>query len=138
MMNNYFNGVPYPYTNIPYSGLNNAANLSRGTGIGLGNLFRSSPSLLGGIASRSAPLASAATAGSKITFSGILNGASKTLGVINQAIPVFYQVKPIWNNAKTMFRVAKAINNNNNNEQSTTTQSTTKQNSTTDNPSFFI
>ena len=47
---------------------------------------------------------------SKITFSGILNGASKTLGVINQAIPVFYQVKPIWNNAKTMFRVVKGIN----------------------------
>ena len=47
---------------------------------------------------------------SKITFSGILNGASKTLGVINQAIPVFYQVKPIWNNARTMFRVVKGLN----------------------------
>ena len=47
---------------------------------------------------------------SKITFSGILNGASKTLGVINQAIPVFYQVKPIWNNAKTMFKVVKGLN----------------------------
>lgn len=55
---------------------------------------------------------SAAIAGttSKLSFSGILNGASKTLGVINQAIPVFYQVKPIWNNAKTMFRVVKGIN----------------------------
>ena len=47
---------------------------------------------------------------SKITFSGILNGASKTLGVINQAIPVFYQVKPIWNNARTMFKVVKGLN----------------------------
>lgn len=45
----------------------------------------------------------------KITFSGILNGASKTLGVINQAIPVFYQVKPIWNNARTMLRVARGL-----------------------------
>ena len=47
---------------------------------------------------------------SKITFSGILNGASKTLGVINQAIPVFYQIKPIWNNARTMFKVVKGLN----------------------------
>ena len=47
---------------------------------------------------------------SKITFSSILNGTSKTLGVINQAIPVFYQVKPILRNAKTMFRVVKGLN----------------------------
>ena len=46
---------------------------------------------------------------SKISFTSILNGASKTLGVINQAIPVFYQVKPIWNNARTMLRVAKGL-----------------------------
>ena len=46
---------------------------------------------------------------SKITFTSILNGASKTLGVINQAIPVFYQVKPIFNNARTMIRVAKGL-----------------------------
>ena len=30
---------------------------------------------------------------SKLSFSSILSGTSKTLGVINQAIPVFYQVK---------------------------------------------
>lgn len=64
----------------------------------------------------------AATGGaaSKITFSGILNGASKTLGVINQAIPVFYQVKPIWNNARTMFRVVKGLNQNDNNVKTST------------------
>lgn len=50
----------------------------------------------------------------RITFSGILNGASKTLGVINQAIPVFYQVKPIVNNARTMFKVVRGINSVNN------------------------
>ena len=49
---------------------------------------------------------------SKITFSSILNGTSKTLGVINQAIPVFYQVKPIWNNARTMLRVVRGLNSN--------------------------
>lgn len=47
---------------------------------------------------------------SKLSFSSILSGTSKTLGVINQAIPVFYQVKPIVKNAKTMFRVFKEMN----------------------------
>lgn len=58
--------------------------------------------------------ASAATHG--FSFTNFLNGASKTLGVINQAIPVFYQVKPIINNAKTIFRVAKAMNSNEDNQ----------------------
>lgn len=55
----------------------------------------------------------AASGASKLTFTSILSGASKTLGVINQAIPVFYQVKPIWNNARTMFRVVREINSDN-------------------------
>lgn len=84
-----------PFTNVSY--------VPRNPGI-LG-------SLLGG---RSAASGISAAGTSKVTFSGILNGASKTLGVINQAIPVFYQVKPIINNAKTMFRVAKEINSSNN------------------------
>lgn len=45
-----------------------------------------------------------------IKWSSILDGTSKTLNVINQAIPVVYQVKPIIDNAKTMFKVANIIN----------------------------
>jgi hypothetical protein len=45
-----------------------------------------------------------------IKWSSLLEGTSKTLNVINQAIPVVYQVKPIINNAKTMFKVANIIN----------------------------
>ncbi len=45
----------------------------------------------------------------KFSFSSMLGTTQKTLGVINQAIPVFYQIKPIWNNAKTMFRVMGAL-----------------------------
>ena len=91
-----------------------------------------------------------ATATNKITFNGILNGASKTLGVINQAIPVFYQIKPIWNNAKTMLRVAKAMNSSDINDfdaskikvntSSNTKKDTTKNNSSIINeegPTFF-
>lgn len=42
-------------------------------------------------------------------FSEILNGTQKTLNIINQAIPIFYQIRPIWNNVRTMFRVVGAL-----------------------------
>lgn len=45
----------------------------------------------------------------KINWGSILNNTQKTLNVINQAIPVYYQMKPIYNNAKTMFRVFGAL-----------------------------
>lgn len=40
-----------------------------------------------------------------INFSSILSGTQKTLGIVNQAIPLVKQAKPILNNAKTMFHV---------------------------------
>lgn len=40
-----------------------------------------------------------------INFSSILSGTSKTLNVVNQAIPLVKQAGPIMKNAKTMFRV---------------------------------
>lgn len=45
----------------------------------------------------------------KMNLSSILSNTQKTLGIINQAIPIMYQIKPIWNNAKTMFKIAGAI-----------------------------
>lgn len=98
-MNNGFFNYPYYYTN----GLRD-----------LGNMMYVAPrvsSPLSFLTRGVSPLANIAGATtSRVTFSSILNGASKTLGVINQAIPVVYQIKPIWSNAKTMFRMAKAIN----------------------------
>jgi len=44
-----------------------------------------------------------------INWSSLLANTQKTLGVINQAIPVFHQVRPILNNAKTMFKIAGAL-----------------------------
>lgn len=99
MNNNYYGFNPNLMRN---ASLSNIANVPR-TGL-LSSLF--------GTRGASSALGSA----SKITFSGVLNGASKTLGVINQAIPVFYQVKPIFNNAKTIFRVAKEMRNTDTNE----------------------
>jgi hypothetical protein len=105
---------------------------------------RTSPlsSLLG--ARSATPMVSAlggATKASTFTFTGLLNGASKTLGVINQAIPVFYQVKPIINNAKTMYRVAKEINSNdrkNNTNNSNNVSNKINDSNDVNKPNFFI
>ena len=40
-----------------------------------------------------------------INFSSIVNGTQKTLGIVNQALPLIRQAKPVLNNAKTMFKV---------------------------------
>lgn len=144
----YGNGFFNPYMYQPYyqpsnliNGLNsirNASSIGRaaslGSASGLGNIETSGlRGMLG-----------------KFSFSGFLNGASKTLNVVNQAIPIFYQVKPIINNAKTMFRIIGAVkdndtsNNNTNDNNNTKNISTTIKNNTNietfseENPTFFI
>ena len=46
----------------------------------------------------------------KINWSRLLDGTQKTLGIINQAIPVIYQIKPLYENAKTAFKVVNIMN----------------------------
>ena len=129
------------YQSMPMYG-NTASNMRSGGGIlsKLSSLFvpaSTTSSIASGVAGASI------VASSGITFSGILNGASKTLGVINQAIPVFYQVKPIWNNARTMFRVVKEINNKDTSSNSSVNNSTSSNASVKENkeqgnsPTFF-
>ena len=43
------------------------------------------------------------------SFGSLLDGAQKTLGVVNQTIPLIYQIKPMISNAKTMFKIADVI-----------------------------
>ena len=45
----------------------------------------------------------------KFDWGAILNNTQKTLNIVNQAIPLAYQVKPIINNAKTVFRIMGAV-----------------------------
>lgn len=45
----------------------------------------------------------------RINWGNILNNTQKTLNVINQAIPIIYQVKPLVANARTLFRIADAV-----------------------------
>ena len=42
---------------------------------------------------------------SGLNWSSILNNTQKTLGIVNQAIPMVKQISPVMKNAKTMFRV---------------------------------
>lgn len=89
-----------------------------------------------------------------INFGNILTNTSKTLNVINQAIPVVKQVGPMFNNMKSMLKVASLFNDattptnstRNNNTKNTTNiknNNNTKENTTTNNsysnsPNFFI
>lgn len=43
--------------------------------------------------------------GGKLNWGSILNTTQKTLGLVNQAIPVIKQVTPVMKNAKTIFKV---------------------------------
>ncbi len=71
------------------------------------------------------------------SFSNILNGAQKTLNIINQTIPVVKEVRPIFKNARTLFNVAKGfseVNNNNNDNKEDIPKKTISNNG----PNFFI
>lgn len=41
-----------------------------------------------------------------INWGGLINNTSKTLGIINQTIPIVRQVGPMVNNMRSMFKVA--------------------------------
>ena len=70
-----------------------------------------------------------------INWGSLLDGTQKTLGVINQAIPIVYQIKPMFSNVKTMFRIADEIRSPN-----TTTEKVSSENNVTNTnrPIFYI
>lgn len=92
----------------------------------------------------------------KVNWSSLLSNAQKTLNVVNQAIPLYYQVKPVFNNIKTLGRIGKEftklgssndsitkpLNKNNN---TSTNKETTKETAEVENtsetipePKFFL
>ena len=92
-------------------------------------------------------------------WSGLINNTSKTLGIINQTIPLVRQVGPIMGNMRSMLRLASAFkdetdttNTSNSNNNSTTNNNhiqvqekndiekkeTLRDNITSDSPTFFI
>ena len=77
-------------------------------------MYGSMPYMMPGMAipaSNAATLGSATKAGSsifsKINWSSLLSNAQKTLGVVNQAIPLYYQVKPVFKNLKALGKIGK-------------------------------
>ncbi|MDD2489756.1 MAG: hypothetical protein PHY26_00665 [Bacilli bacterium] len=76
-----------------------------------------------------------------VNWNGILNNTQKTLNIVNQAIPIFYQMKPVWNNAKTLMRVFSEFNNVNKTTSNTVTNIKTtesgSQNLNNNLPQFF-
>ena len=54
---------------------------------------------------------------SGITLSSVLGGISKGLGILNQAIPLYREIKPMIGSARKVMSVLqeKKVNNNNNN-----------------------
>lgn len=100
----------------------------------------------------------------KINWGGLINNTSKTLGIINQTIPLVKQVGPVVNNMRSMVRIASIFkdetdipqkrytpppNNNNNNinhtpntniTNTTSYQTTNYQEKETwdESPTFFI
>ena len=49
--------------------------------------------------------------GSNLSLGKVLSGISKTLNIVNQAIPIYNQLKPIVSNASNSLSVFKEMNN---------------------------
>lgn len=54
-------------------------------------------------------LGSGLSAFRSINWTGLINNASKTLGIVNQAIPLVKQVGPMVNNVKSMIKIASVF-----------------------------
>ena len=68
-----------------------------------------------------------------INWSGLITNTSKTLNVVNQAIPLVRQVGPMVNNMKSMLRVASLFKDET--DKKTSNKSNNKQNNITANNS---
>ena len=114
------------YHYYPYQGYQ-AFTPRMNRGNGLRGLFR-----------RSSTLGSFGYPKPKFNWSGFLSNTQKTLNVVNQAIPIFYQIRPIWNNAKTMFRIMGAIKEDDDEPKETSNTSTSKQAETTTSNTTYL
>lgn len=62
-----------------------------------------------------------------ITLSSVLGGISKGLGILNQAIPLYREIKPMIGSARKVMSVLQElkVNNNTNNTNNTTSNNKT-------------
>lgn len=98
------------------AGMGNVANMARTAAPaarGLG-LFSRIGNTLGGLRS--------------INWGGLINNTSKTLGIINQTIPLVKQVGPMVTNVRSMLRLVSVFKDETDTPQKINTTSTQKQN----------
>ena len=64
---------------------------------------------------------------SGITLSSVLGGISKGLGILNQAIPLYREIKPMIGSARKVMSVLQElkVNNNSNNTNNSTSNNKT-------------
>ncbi len=121
MYNNPYNFYPYMNGVNGFNAINGfpaAAGISRAARPGLFQAFRN------------------------IKWNSILTNTQKTLNVINQAIPVYYQIKPIASNLRSFGKIMSAFNSPDTPSSQTTTQEVTREVKEKENqnglPTFFI
>ncbi len=90
-----------------------------------GNIFSRLSSLWSGIKS--------------YNWSGLINNTSKTLGIINQSIPIVKQVKPVMNNVRSMMKIASVFKDETDNISSNISEDKpTYVNNYSQSPTFFL
>ena len=121
MYNNPYNFYPYMNSVNGFNAINGfpaATGIARTTRPGLFQAFRN------------------------IKWNSILTNTQKTLNVINQAIPVYYQIKPIASNLRSFGKIMNAFNSPDTTPSQTTTQEVTREVKEKENqnglPTFFI
>ena len=68
-----------------------------------------------------------ANIGRGLTLTSVLGGISKGLGILNQAIPLYREIKPMIGSARKVMSVLQElkVNNNSNNTNNTTSNNKT-------------
>jgi len=83
----------------------------------------------------------------RINWSSLLSGTHKTLSLVNQAIPLYYNVKPIFKGLKAFSKIKNMPNNNSNSNNTSKISNNVNNDVKTENisnqsniplPNFFI
>ena len=97
----YGNNFGYPFMNTNYM-----MPMTRiASGGGLRSLLGFAPKAAGGF-----------------NFSNLLNGASKTLGVVKEVIPIVKEVRPMMGNMRSMLKIASIFNDETDTKKETPSQ----------------
>lgn len=95
------------------------------------------PSLISRLLGRSSSVGLARS----LNLGNILTNTQKSLGIVNQVIPIVKEVKPMINNAKSVFKIASLLNDNPKNSNEKTDSSQVKSsvvNIDSNKPIFYI